>query len=69
MTIVLKEAARRRITRRRITESNGAAREYSRSLQSVGELTAFTRFQEDIHEYDAAELAAMEAGEFERPLR
>jgi hypothetical protein len=30
MTIVLKEAARRRITRRRKVESNGKAREYSR---------------------------------------
>lgn len=29
---------------------------------------ASTRFQEDVHEYSAAELAAMANGEFERPL-
>lgn len=41
MTIVLKEAARRRITRRRKTESNATAREYSqRAPEERGGVTA-----------------------------
>lgn len=43
-------------------EEHAAVLENSDSLAS-------TRFQEDIYEYSVAELAAMEAGEFERPLR
>jgi hypothetical protein len=42
---------------------------YDDSLKSGGEFTAFSNAQEDLHEYSAEELAAMKAGEFERPLR
>lgn len=58
MTITRKEITRRRVVMRR-AGSNGASCEYSKR-RFVGE---------DIHEYSAAELAAMEAGEFESPLR
>ena len=42
---------------------------YAESLAAGGELTAASNGQQDIHEYSAEELAAMEAGEFEQPLR
>jgi hypothetical protein len=58
----------RRRQKQRDVGSKSDAREYSQSLKQNGELTASTRFQEDIYEYSRAELAAMEAGEFERPL-
>ncbi len=41
---------------------------YGDSIESGGEMTASTRFQDDLHEYSPDELAAMEAGEFARPL-
>jgi predicted DNA-binding protein len=42
---------------------------YAESLATDGDLTASTRIQEDVHEYSPDELATMEAGLFERPLR
>ncbi len=42
---------------------------YAESLATGGELTAASNNNQDIHEYGAEELAAMEAGEFEQPLR
>ncbi len=42
---------------------------YVESLAAQGDFTASTRFQEDIHEYSLEELAAMERGEFRRPLQ
>ena len=41
---------------------------YDDSLANDQELTAATKYQEDIYEYSSQELAAMEAGDFERPL-
>jgi hypothetical protein len=41
---------------------------YDDSLANDHELTAATKYQEDIYEYSPEELAAMEAGDFERPL-
>lgn len=35
---------------------------YARSIAEGGELTAFSHAQEDLHEYSAEELAAMDAG-------
>lgn len=46
-----------------------AAPYYEQSLREGGELTALSDAQADIHEYSAEELAAMEAGAFERPLQ
>jgi hypothetical protein len=42
---------------------------YAESLATGGELTAATTAPGDFHEYSAEELAAMEAGKFEQPLR
>jgi hypothetical protein len=42
---------------------------YAQSLANSGELTALTTAPGDIYEYSAEDLAAMESGEFERPLR
>jgi hypothetical protein len=42
---------------------------YSESLKKDGGLTAFSGAQEDLHDYSAEELAAMEEGQYERPLR
>ncbi len=42
---------------------------YAESLATGGELTAATNAGGELHEYSADELAAMEAGEFARPLR
>ncbi len=42
---------------------------YDRSLANGGELTALTTAPGDVYQYNAADLAAMEAGQFERPQR
>jgi hypothetical protein len=42
---------------------------YEQSLAEGNELTAATSAPSDLHEYSAEELAAMENGEFEQPLR
>ena len=65
---VLELALRDMAKRRGVKASDKVGALYWNSLSQSGELTASTRFQEDLHEYSAAELAAMEAGEFERPL-
>lgn len=41
---------------------------YEESVRTDGALTAFLKAQEDLHEYSADELAAMESGEFATPL-
>ena len=64
LEIALRDMAKRRGVK--ATDKVGVL--YWDSLSQGGELTASTRFQEDLHEYSAAELAEMEAGAFERPL-
>lgn len=41
---------------------------YAHSLATGGELTAFSNAPDDIYQYSADDLAAMERGEFEKPL-
>lgn len=65
---VLEMALRDMAKRRGVKTSDKVGALYWNSLSQSGELTASTRFQEELHEYSADELAAMEAGEFERPL-
>jgi hypothetical protein len=64
LEVALRDMAKRRGVK--ATDKVGAL--YWDSLAQGGDLTASTHFQEDVHEYSPAELAAMEAGEFERPL-
>jgi plasmid stability protein len=47
---------------------NTLASLYAYSLSTDGDLTALSAHQEDVHDYSADELAAMQAGQFERPL-
>lgn len=66
------EVALRDMAKRRGVKVSDAGREvaarYAESLATDGELTASSRFQEDIHQYGAEELAALERGEFEKPV-
>ncbi len=63
MTIVLKEAARRRITRRRKVESNGKPREYSQAAapKSVTPMAEFLAGVADLR----ARVLAKDAGAFD----
>ncbi len=49
--------------------TSGAADIYAHSLANGGELTAFSTVQEDVYQYSADDLAAMERGEFAEPLQ
>jgi hypothetical protein len=65
---VLEMALRDMAKRRGVKATDKVGALYWDSLSQGGELTASTRFQDDVHEYSRDELAAMEAGAFERPL-
>ena len=50
-----------------VPASEAIAALYADSIATGGELTALSSGQEDIHQYSADELAAMEGGLFENP--
>jgi hypothetical protein len=70
--LALRDLAKRRgvaIDKVSIEKADSGAAVYSDSLSNGGELTASSASQEPLHEYSAGELAAMDAGEFQRPLQ